>query len=283
MTAVAVACPIVPTLDPTPRERDAARETGLGGLVALATGQALPLRDVRVRARIVGACARTVVEQRFVNTLTEPCEVAHIFPLPPAGAVVELTLCAGDLEVRAECRERTDAEQVFEQARDAGHRAALLTQERADVHTLRVTRIPPGAEVRVRVVVVQPLEASDGLFRWRFPTVVAPRYHAGVPVGHDGPGVHPDTDMVPDASRISPPLRLAGGARLDLEVELGAGVTEVCASRRAARRLSTETLSWPSSSPRQTRLPAGHGPRHTQPGRPATPGRHPRTRRPSVI
>jgi len=233
MTAVVVACPVVPSLDPAPHELAALRETGMGGLVALATGLPLPLAAVRVRATIVGACARTVVEQRFTNVLSTPIEAAHIFPLPPAGAVVELTLHAGDTTVVAECRERGEAERIFDTARDEGHRAALLTMERADVHTLRVTRIPPGAEVRVRIVVVQPLEAIDGRFVWRFPTVVAPRYHSGAPIGHDGLGVHPDTDHVPDASRISPPLRLAGGTTLDLQVELAGAVSEVCASSHA--------------------------------------------------
>ncbi len=232
MTAVALPCPCVPTLCPPPSETPK-DHPGLGGLVALATGKALPLREVKVRTEIVGHCARTVVEQRFGNDLHEPVEAVHIFPLPPAGAVVEMELHAGDVVVVAECREREEAEQTFQAARAAGHRAALLTQERADVHTLRVTRIPPGAEIKVRLVVIQSLEAQDGLFRWRFPTVVAPRYHSGSPVGHDGPGVDADTDRVPDASRISPPIRLAGGTRLDLEVSIAGPVSEVSASSHA--------------------------------------------------
>jgi Ca-activated chloride channel family protein len=95
------------------------------------------------------------------------------------------------------------------------------------VHTLRLTRLPPGAQARVRIVVDQPLEVVDGEWRWRFPTTVAPRYTPGEAIGHGGPGVHPDTDAVPDASRLSPPLRLAGGVRLDLEVELRGAVKGV--------------------------------------------------------
>ena len=238
MTSVAVAvsfaCTVVPSLCPPPRRSEEGNEpTGLGGLVALATGRALPLLEVKVRAELVGHCARTVVEQRFGNPLTEPVEAVHIFPLPPAGAVVEMELHAGDTVVRADCREREEAARTFEAARVAGHQAALLTQERADVHTLRVTRIPPGAEIRVRIVVIQALEAQDGLFRWRFPTVVAPRYHSGEATGHEGPGTAADTDRVPDASRISPPIRLSGGTRLDLEVNVAGPVSELSASSHA--------------------------------------------------
>jgi Ca-activated chloride channel family protein len=228
--AIRIECPVVPTLCPPPKRED---DTGLGGLVALGTGRALPLRLVKVRSEIVGNCARTVVEQRFGNDLSEPIEAVHIFPLPPAGAVVEMELHAGDTVVVADCREKEEATRTFEAARQSGHRAALLTQERADVHTLRVTRIPPGAEIRVRIVVIQAIESQDGLFRWRFPTVVAPRYHSGTPVGHSGPGTAADTDRVPDASRISPPIRLAGGTELDLEVEVRGPVSEISASSHA--------------------------------------------------
>ncbi len=204
---------------------------GLGAL--LAGERSLPLRDVRVRAEIAGDCCRTQVEQRFFNDLEVGMEAVHIFPLPPDGAVTEMELRAGETVVRAECRERAEAERTFDAARRAGHRAGLLTQERADVHTLRVTNLPPKTEVIVRFVVVEHLRSIDGRLRWRFPTVIAPRYMPGDPVGHDGAGVTPDTDQVPDASRISPPLRLSGGTRLDLEVAIHGPVRQVESSLHA--------------------------------------------------
>ncbi len=224
---------IAPTLvrEPSTSPQD------LGGLVALLKQAevAFPLREVRVRAAIAGDCCRTVVEQVFDNPYEEALEAVHIFPLPPDGAVTELELHAGDTVVRAECRERENAEQVFEQARDMGRRAALLTAERADVHTLRVTNIPPATAVRVRLVVVQRLEQADGAFTWRFPTVIAPRYLAGTEAGHRDSGVLPDTDAVPDGSRLQPPLRLAGGTRLDLEVEIAGPLASIESSQHAVR------------------------------------------------
>ncbi len=195
----------------------------LGGLLALVAGSecAMPLVSVRVRTRITEVVARTVVEQRFRNTFTAPMEAVHLFPVPSGGAVLSCELRCGELTVRAACVERGAAEAKFAAARSQGKRAALLTQERADIHTLRVTNLPPGQEVVVRFEIVERLGAEDGRVRWRFPTVIAPRYLSGRPVDTGtGPGVLPDTDRVPDASRISPPLLLTGGARLDLEVAL---------------------------------------------------------------
>lgn len=218
--------PTLPQPSPSP---------GLGALLALAQGaeRPLPLRAVRVRARVVGNLCRVEVEQRFGNDLQAPMEAIHLFPVHEDAAVIEAELVCGDLTVRAECRERKEAEQVFAAARSAVHRAALLSRERDDVHTLRVTNLPPGQEVRVRLVIVQRLEIADGRVCWRFPTTIAPRYTPGVAVGHSGPGVSPDTDQVPDASRLQPPLRLSGGTTLDLEVEIEGPVRGIESSLHA--------------------------------------------------
>ncbi len=218
-----------PTLD-TPRH-----PAGLGGLLALVDGaqRALPLKEVKVGCSIAGNCSCTVVEQRFSNDYAQPLEAVHIFPLPENGALVEMELIAGDITVRAECRERKEAEQVFAQARSDGHRAALVTQERDDVHTLRVTNLPPKTEVSVRMVIVERLEVVDGSFRWRFPTTIAPRFLTGNPQSHEGSGSLPDTDAVPDASRLQPPLRLEGGTPLQLEVEIEGPVTNLSCSLHA--------------------------------------------------
>lgn len=212
-------------------------DEGLGGLIARIHGreQAFPLRDVKVRARIAGMACRTTVEQRFANPFDQPLEAVHIFPLPESAAIVAMELRAGEMVVRADLRERKEAEKVFSEARDRGHRAALLTHERADVHTLSVTNIPAGAEITVRIELIERLDAIDGRLRWRFPTTIAPRYTPGNARGHAGKGVMSDTDHAPDASRLSPPIRLEGGTRLDLEVEIEGSVKSLESSLHALR------------------------------------------------
>ncbi|MCB9744434.1 MAG: VWA domain-containing protein [Alphaproteobacteria bacterium] len=210
---------------------------GLGALIALIEErqEPLPLQDVRVRACIAGDCARTEVTQRFANPYDRPLEVVHLFPLPDEGAVVELELRAGDVVVRGECQERQQARQRFEQARAQGHRAALLEAERDDVHTLRVTRIPPGEAVSVRIVVVERLQREDGWMRWRFPTVIPPRYLPGAATHHQGPSALPATDAAPDADRLQPPLRLSGGVLLDLEVALAGPIQALRCAQHALK------------------------------------------------
>ena len=81
-----------PSLSPAPDDR------GMGGLLALVRSRevAFPLTEVRVRTSVVGAVARTVVEQRFANQNKVPMEAVHIFPLPPNGALTEVELVCGE-------------------------------------------------------------------------------------------------------------------------------------------------------------------------------------------
>ncbi len=207
---------------------------GLGALLAgSGSPQSLPLRRCTVRSDIVGPLARTTVQQVYENTLTHSMEAVHLFPLPERGAVVSVVLRAGEVTVHSECKPKAEAEQVYATARAAGHRTALLTQERPDIHTLRVANLPPQSSVTIEIVIEESLEVVDGRAIWRFPTTIAPRYTPGAATGHEGPGTHPDTDIVPDASRLSPPLRLDGGAVLDIEVTLHGPVHRVASSLHA--------------------------------------------------
>ena len=69
------------------------------------------------------------------------------------------------------------------------------------------------------------LPYCDGEVTFRFPLVVAPRYIPGVPLSGPsvGEGTAVDTNAVPDASRISPPVLLPGfpnPVRLSLTIDL---------------------------------------------------------------
>jgi Ca-activated chloride channel family protein len=86
----------------------------------------------------------------------------------------------------------------------------------------------PGDHIEVRLRYVEPLRWEDGTVRLTFPMVVGPRYIAGqVATGHAGHGWALDTEAVPDASRITPPVRNPESTRpghdLSLSVDLDPG------------------------------------------------------------
>ncbi|MEP6763347.1 MAG: VIT domain-containing protein [Gemmatimonadaceae bacterium] len=207
---------------------------GLGGLRS-ADGRAFPLQRVRVRTSIAGPCARTVIEQTFANLFDETLDVTWIFPLPGEGAITALELRAGDIVVRGECQTREDAHATFQAARAIGMRTALVETEQRGVHTLSLAGLPPRSDVTVQLTIVELLPVVDARFRWQFPTTIAPRYTPGVEWNHSGFGTSPDTDAVPNASRLTPPIRLAGGTILDLEVEIAGPVRSLESSLHAVK------------------------------------------------
>ncbi|GII24315.1 VIT domain-containing protein [Planosporangium mesophilum] len=215
----------VTTMSPAEAARAAApvEEAGLG---ALRTGRGnLPLDRLDVQAQLTGLVSRVRLTQEFVNTHDTALEATYVFPLPDRAAVTGMTMTADGRVVEADLRERGEAREEYDRAIAAGKRASIAEEERPDVFTMRVGNIRPGERVSVELSLVGPLPYADGAATFRFPLVVAPRYVPGAPL--PGPGVGDgyalDTDAVPDASRITPPVLLPGfpnPLRLSLDVDI---------------------------------------------------------------
>ena len=190
-------------------------------------GATLPLRNTTVRAHLRGPVAEVVVTQRFVNDRPTAIEAIYTFPLPENSAVDRMRMVLGERVIEARIRERKQAQADYQQARAAGHTAALLEQERPNVFTQSVANIPPGEAIDVEIRYLQTLSYDAGEYEFVFPTVVGPRYIPGEQTGtRTGTGRLADTDRVPDASRITPPTVGVGqrtGNDLSIEVVAEAG------------------------------------------------------------
>ena len=92
---------------------------------------------------------------------------------------------------------------------------------------MRVGNIPPGEEVAIEMTLVGQLPIAGDQATFRFPLVIAPRYISGNPLKGKsvGDGVANDTDRVPDASRVTPPVLFPGmpnPVELSIEVDIHA-------------------------------------------------------------
>lgn len=216
----AVAMMGAPELD---RIGQAGADAGLG---ALRTERGnLPLDVVDVRAAITGLVGRVVLTTEFVNPHDTALEATYVFPLPDRAAVTRMTMTADGRTVEAQLQERGAARQNYDDAIAEGRRASIAEEERPDVFTMRVGNILAGERVTVALTMVGPLVYEDGAATFRFPLVVAPRYVPGTPLpgASVGDGYASDTDQVPDASRITPPVLLPGfpnPLRLSIGVEI---------------------------------------------------------------
>jgi len=207
-------------------------------------GQRLPLAALHVQGQVLGSVMDVTLRQRFQNATPDPLEAVYLFPLPGGAAVYAFELQVAGRNVKGQVQERAAAQADYQTALDQGHRAALMEQERDNVYTLQVGNIPAGEQVEICLQYVQALDyQANGLYECRVPTVVAPRYIPGQPLDAERPaGVGPesDTDLVPDASRLSAP-RLAAGfdPQTDLSICISLdtrhGISELACTQHASK------------------------------------------------
>ena len=214
-----------------------------------------PLKHTNVKVDISGFIARATVTQTFYNPYNENIEAVYVFPLPHTAAVDAMTMHIGERRIVGLMKRRAEARAIYERALQQGQTASLLEQERPNIFTQSVGNIKPNAEIQIEISYVDVLNYDVGAYEFHFPMVVGPRYIPGAPISEkpelpkelegkvgeitdpvrkvtldpdpSGTGWSPDTNRVPDASRITPPVLKPGyrtGHDIHLSVSLDAGV-----------------------------------------------------------
>ncbi len=192
----------------------------LGGLyVESPSGEKLvfPLKHTEVNAKIAGNLSRVEVTQRFENPFATTLEAVYIFPLPDEAAVDDMEIKIDNRIIKGSIKQREEAQQIYQQAKKEGRTAGLLEQERDNIFTQSLANIQPGEKIDVTIRYTDSLKFEGGNYEFVFPMVVGPRYIPGTQIDHSI-----DTDRVPDASRISPPV-MRSGHDIGVTVEIDAG------------------------------------------------------------
>ncbi|MBS0171899.1 MAG: marine proteobacterial sortase target protein [Nitrospira sp.] len=174
-----------------------------------------PILHTDVQIAVTGTIVRATVRQEFTNPSTRKgdwLEGIYVFPLPETAAVDHLRMKVGERVIEGQIKERGEAKRSYEQAKQEGKRTSLVEQERPNIFTTSVANIGPGERVVVEIEYQETVRYENGQFQLRFPMAVGPRYIPGTPViiegqPPSGSGTMPDTDRVPDASRITPPVQ----------------------------------------------------------------------------
>ena len=208
------------------------KEVRQGTLLLKSEGSTLAVPAVATEAeiRVSGIVARAVVKQTYRNPYDSWFEGIYVFPLPENAAVDHMRMKVGERVIEGDIQERQAARAQYEQAKSSGRRAALVEQERPNLFTTSVANIPPRGEIVVEIEYQQTLKYDSGSFSLRFPMVVGPRYIPGTPAEGQGAGTGwaPNTNQVPDAARITPPVldpaRHAPSNPVRLKIVLDAGV-----------------------------------------------------------
>lgn len=184
-------------------------------------GQTLPSLhlETTVNAAINGLVVTTEYTQRFKNNSDHWVEGVYVFPLPEMAAVRHMEMRVGERRIVGEIKERQAAETLYKKARAEGKRAAITTQQRDNLFTQKVANIAPHQEIEVRLSFIDTATYQAGVFEWRLPTTLTPRYIPGISQPPDDDNESPTdavstnsfgwataTDQVPDAPFITPAM-----------------------------------------------------------------------------
>lgn len=205
-----------------------------GGLYA--ARRPVSLVSSTIDVHVLGLMVETTVTQRFRNDLTTPIEAVYIFPLPADAIVTGARLQVDGVAIDANLVPRAQARASYERAVAAGQVASLLEQDRADIFTMAVTAVAPGATVEVTfswdsVAQRGPVAGNDG-WQLLIPLVVGKKLTPGVANGRptQGTGAVPDTNRAPDASRITPLVAPAAGIATTIRVRFDDDVAHITSS-----------------------------------------------------
>lgn len=180
--------------------------------------------DTEVTVDITGLVATTNYVQRFKNTSEHWAEGVYVFPLPTRAAIHRMELVIGERVIVGEVKERAEAEHIYKKAKINGQQAALTTQQRDNLFTQNVANIGPNQLIEVKLTFVDTAIYQDGVFEWRLPTTLTPRFISGIPLDEIKESPEQDkstleeeiitnnfgwakaTNEVPDAPYITPPM-----------------------------------------------------------------------------
>ncbi len=188
------------------------------------TVDCFPLKATEVVTDISGVIAETYVTQTYANEGEHPINANYVFPVSSNVTVHGMTMEIGNNIVTAQIQKKEEAAEIFETAKEEGKSASMMEQQRPNVFTMDVANIMPGDTVRIRLHYTEMITPNEGIYQFRFPTVVGPRYaslkepQAGVSDG-DSVGAVPEwviSPYLPDGN--TPP------GEYNVTVNLSAGV-----------------------------------------------------------
>jgi len=189
----------------------------------------IPHLKTVVDMNVSGMIVRSHIKQQFKNTSNNWVEAIYVFPLPELAAVDHMRLLVGERVIEGIIKEKQEAKKIYNTARKAGKKAALVEQERPNIFTNTIANIAPGETVHVEIEYQQTLHYDQGSFSLRFPMAITPRYIPGKPVNESisvsNSGWAKNTQQVIDASRITPHINMSNTLinPVSININLNAG------------------------------------------------------------
>lgn len=136
----------------------------------------LPLKSTSAVVDITGVIADVTVTQVYKNEGSRPIEAVYVFPASTRAAIYGMKMTVGERTIIAKIKQKKQARQEYEQAKQQGKSASLLEQHRPNVFQMNVANILPEDMIRVELKYTELLLPAERIYEFIYPTVVGPRY-----------------------------------------------------------------------------------------------------------
>ncbi len=137
----------------------------------------MPLESNQAEVYISGIIADVNLTQTYKNNTQEIIEAIYVFPGSSQAAIYDLEMQIGNRIIKAELKEKEEARNAYNKAKESGQRTSLLEQHRPNVFQMSVANIMPGEKVQVRLKYTEKIIPSNGEYQFSLPMVVGPRYN----------------------------------------------------------------------------------------------------------
>src|SRR5919205_123193 len=131
--------------------------------------RALPVKSIKIDAKIAAQVATTHVEQVFRNDTDAVLEGTYFFPIPESASIVEFAIWDGDRRLVGEVRSREEARRIYDEIVRRQRDPGLLEYAGKNLFQARIFPIPPHSDKKLELTYTQILRAESGTVAYRYP------------------------------------------------------------------------------------------------------------------
>jgi Ca-activated chloride channel family protein len=134
-----------------------------------ADSSTVTLQSHDVRVTINNGFAMTEVTQTYANRSSQDLEAVYVCPVPKGGTLAEYSVRTGELQMDGEVLPRSEAEQIYEEEKNAGNDAGLAVRNSYQNFEFRVSPVRADSDTTVRFVYYEPIDIDSSVGRYHYP------------------------------------------------------------------------------------------------------------------
>lgn len=131
--------------------------------------RSLPIKSIKIDAKIGSQVATTHIEQIFRNDTDATLEGTYFFPIPEQASVSEFAIWDGNRRLVGEVRSREEARRIYNEIVRRQRDPGLLEYAGKDLFQASIFPIPPHSDKKLELTYSQILRAESGTVPYRYP------------------------------------------------------------------------------------------------------------------